>query len=48
VRSFTVGANWYLNPQARIMVNLLRSEGSDTPGLEGTIQAILTRFQLDF
>ena len=48
VQSLTLGANWHLNPQTRIMVNLLRSEGTDTPDLEGVVQAILTRFQVDF
>jgi phosphate-selective porin OprO/OprP len=48
VASVTVGANWHLNPQTRLMVNLLRSEGRDTPGLEGVVQAILTRLQIDF
>lgn len=46
--ALTVGANWHLNPKARVMLNYVRSEGKDTADLEGVINAILARFQVDF
>jgi phosphate-selective porin OprO/OprP len=44
----TLGANWYLNPNARVMFNYVRSDGSGGDVREGVENALLTRFQIDF
>lgn len=41
----TVGLNWYLNPNMRIMLNWVHSELSDT---DGAIDGIQLRMQIDF
>lgn len=51
----TLGANWYLNPNTRLMFNWVRSDGkspapvdSDEQSATGVVQAIQTRLQVDF
>jgi phosphate-selective porin OprO and OprP len=41
------GLNWYMNPNSRIMMNVVHSEG-DTPDVKGTVTAFMSRFQVDF
>ncbi len=41
------GLNWYMNPNSRIMVNVVRSDG-DTPAVRGVVTAFMSRFQVDF
>jgi phosphate-selective porin OprO/OprP len=47
----TVGANWYMNPNARVMVNYVHSSmenvGTDAVD-EGALSTLETRFQIDF
>ena len=42
--NMTVGINWYLNPNARIMFNYVHSDLDDV----GSVGAFLTRLQVDF
>jgi phosphate-selective porin OprO/OprP len=47
----TVGVNWYLNPNARVMFNFVHSELDDsavTRDGNGTLESFLIRFQFDF
>lgn len=45
----TVGANWYLNPNARIMFNYVMGDlDSNTDSFDGDISAFMMRFQVDF
>ena len=57
--AITLGANWYLNPNTRLMFNWVRSDGeSPPPAIEegefanqsatGVVDAFQTRFQIDF
>jgi phosphate-selective porin OprO/OprP len=47
--AMTFGINWYLNKHSRVMVDAMRSEGTDTMGgIDGVVNAIVTRFQLDY
>ena len=52
LNDITVGANWYLNPNARIMFNYVFSDVADVveegTDVNGDIQAFLIRFQVDF
>ncbi|MFQ5511182.1 MAG: OprO/OprP family phosphate-selective porin [Candidatus Krumholzibacteriia bacterium] len=40
----TVGVNWYLNPNTRVMMNYVRSDVDNV----GTANIVQTRFQIDF
>ena len=42
--TWTVGANWYLNPASRVMLNFVHSDPSTT----SSVSALQTRFQVDF
>lgn len=44
--AITVGGNWYLNPNTRVMLNWVRSDG-DT-AVMGVTNAVQARFQVDF
>lgn len=45
----TVGANWYLNPNARVMFNYVMGDlDSNTDAYDGDITAFMIRFQVDF
>lgn len=47
--NFTFGANWYLNPNARIMLNYIRASEDDRPdGRNGDLHVVQTRVQVDF
>jgi phosphate-selective porin OprO/OprP len=43
----TFGVNWYLNPNARLMLNLIHSEFEDST-VDDSMDAILLRFQVDW
>lgn len=45
--NFTVGLNWYLNPNARIMWNYVHAD-LDSPVYHGDLNIFQTRFQLAF
>lgn len=42
------GANWYLNPFTRFMLNYVHSEAGDRPTATGVLDALMTRVQIDF
>ena len=47
----TVGVNWYLNPNTRVMVNYVSSSVDDYTEVKedlGTLSTLETRFQIDF
>lgn len=44
VDDVTLGVNWYLNPNARIMVNYVNSDADEN----GEVDVFQTRFQVDF
>lgn len=48
VTSITVGANWYLNPNARVMGNYVISERDGTGAGTGEESAVQFRFQVNF
>lgn len=48
LQDVTAGANWYLNPNARIMFNFVYGDLDGTAGVDGPIRAFLMRFQVDF
>ena len=45
--AISLGMNWYLNPNSRVMFNFVRSDG-DSPSGAGVANAFQTRFQIDF
>lgn len=44
LRDITAGVNWYLNPNARIMLNYVHGKRTGT----GSANVVQTRFQIDF
>lgn len=46
--AITAGVNWYLNPNARVMVNYIRSEGNTDRLDGGVLQGVQTRFHVSF
>jgi len=47
----TLGLNWYLNPNVRLMTNVLLVDTSDiagNAGADGSAEAFSMRFQIDF
>jgi phosphate-selective porin OprO/OprP len=49
VDGITLGLNWYLNPNSRIMFNALRSNAEDdAAGIDGDMTAFMVRWQVDF
>jgi phosphate-selective porin OprO/OprP len=49
VDNVTLGLNWYLNPNSRLMFNLLQSNAEDdTAGFDGDMTAFMVRWQVDF
>jgi len=49
VTNLTAGVNWYLNPNARIMLNLLQSNVDDSgAGIDDDMTALMMRFQIDW
>lgn len=47
VDTITGGVNWYLNPNARVMLNYVLAD-VDKGGVEGDAEAVLLRFQVTF
>ncbi len=45
---YTIGVNWYWNPNARVMFNFVHGELEDLAGVEGDIDAFMMRFQVSF
>ncbi len=45
--NITVGLNWYPNPATRLMINFVTAE-VEGPGLDGSIDSVLVRWQVDF
>lgn len=43
----TLGANWYLNPNSRVMLNLVHSEYEES-GVDDELDALVVRFQVDW
>ena len=49
LNDITLGANWYLNPNTRIMFNYVMGDlDSNTDAYDGNITAFMMRFQVDF
>ncbi|MCA8978450.1 MAG: porin [Planctomycetes bacterium] len=49
VNDITIGANWYLNPNARIMFNYVLGDlDSNTDAFDGNMNIFMMRFQVDF
>jgi phosphate-selective porin OprO/OprP len=48
VGSSTYGVNWYLNPYTRMMFNYVHADTHRNYADAGTLDAFLTRFQIDF
>ena len=48
--NITVGLNWHLNPNVRVMMNYVRAEVEDvaTGDPQGDLDAFMLRFQIDF
>lgn len=44
--ALTLGTNWYLNPNTRVMLNWVRSDGDSA--VSGVTDAVQARFQVDF
>lgn len=45
----TVGVNWYLNPNTRVMLNYVNADLEERTGVdEGSVTIIESRFQIDF
>ena len=44
----TVGLNWYLNPYTRVMLNYIHSTTDDAAALNGDIDIVQMRAQIDF
>jgi phosphate-selective porin OprO/OprP len=44
----TLGANWYIQNNTRVMLNWVRTDGEVEGGSKGVTQAIQARFQVDF
>ena len=48
LEDFTIGLNWYLNPNTRVMLNYVMGELTDGVGEVITENAVMMRIQLDF
>ena len=48
LEDFTIGLNWYLNPNTRVMLNYVMGELTDGVGEVTTENAVMMRVQLDF
>ncbi len=47
--NITVGLNWYLNPNVRMMFNYVNADLEDRAGIpDGDADIFQTRFQIDF
>jgi len=48
LEDFTIGLNWYLNPNTRVMLNYVIGKLTDGAGEVTTENAVMMRIQLDF
>lgn len=48
LEDFTIGLNWYLNPNTRVMLNYVMGELTNGVGEVTTENAVMMRIQLDF
>ena len=48
LNNVTLGLNWYINPNSRIMFNYVYSDLTNRDGLSGKAGFLRTRFQIDF
>jgi phosphate-selective porin OprO/OprP len=50
MRDFTVGVNWYLNPNMKWMFNWVHSNRTSASGADfsGTVDSLIARFAMDF
>jgi len=48
LREYTFGLNWYWNPNARMMWNVVHAERDSDSGYDGKVSAAMWRLQLDW
>jgi phosphate-selective porin OprO/OprP len=48
LNDITAGVNWYLNPNARVMMNYVHADIDASGDIDGSSDAVMLRFQVDF